>query len=171
MADFTPKPVEIEDGLAKWYKANDGRLYARLKEKGEFNDPNFLAACVDACNNNFPKGGKQDAFPYNDETFSLNGYMGQVKVYKGEARFPNKELVKLPDGWGQGNSFSSGGYKKAFTPAKIIVPNAIKKPKLLSINEALEDCKTEGRLLFYTTQGFNEEREGIFVYTGEAPVA
>lgn len=177
MANFTPREPDLEDGLGKWFNTNDGkRQYLKMKED-QFNDPEFKAKCVDAFNLNFKEGETPEGFTYKGETFSVNVFNGYGQVYRGAAAFPSKEPIKLPAKWGQtnfsgaGGNNKGGGYqKKAYTPPKLIVQNAIKNPKpFRSIDEAFNDCKEQGRL-FFPSAGVTDSDGYVLYVTGEVAI-
>lgn len=176
MANFPVKEPDLEDGLGKWFNTNDGtRQYLKMKED-QFNDPEFKAKCVDAFNLNFQPGESAEGFKYKDETFSVNVFNGYGQVYRGAARFPSKEPIKLPAKWGQtsfGNSNKSGGggfNKKPYTPPKIVIADAISDPKCLSIEDAVKDCQdNKDRVIYYKTRDVDEEGKHT-IFTGKLTI-
>lgn len=168
---FQPKTPDLEDDRGKWNKTKDGRLKMNVKEDQFGTNTEFKNAVIDACNNNFPNGGSQDAFQVQGKTYSLNEFNGTVMVYEGEAKYPNKSVIQFPKNYVANKQNFGGGGKKPYTPPKIIVQGAIKNPQWLPVKDALEKCNQNPNLfLFPSTQNFDDELGTTCVYIGDAPI-
>ncbi len=163
--NFTPKPFDLEDNLAKWWKSKNGKRYTSVRE-ANFIDPKFKDKVVDACNKNFSgEGESQKGFNYDGQTFSLSLFNGNVMLWEGASIKTDAPDVKLPENFFK-KAFGGGG--KNYLQ---VVQGAAQAPaEFLPFETAVEKATPEsGLAIFHTSTRFNEET-GVTEYLVAKPV-
>lgn len=123
---FDKKPT-IQDKYGTWTVGTDGRHFFNYVDaiNGKVKiDLGLLNKTTDALNNKFPEADNpdeqesQNAYFYDEETFSISQFKGLTLIYKGAAKYPSKTLATLPGSKPKTEGQAGGGTQTTFTSGK-----------------------------------------------------